>query len=524
MLDDDRILPNVVRAWATSEPGRPFLSEVGGPSATYGELDGRADRWATAARKWGLPEGATVATMSPARIEWFAAWMGLARARLIEASVSTEFHGEMLSYALSKAGARVLLISADLIEKLSSEILASARLERIVVLDGPPPDDFRPDSVKVTTADAVLSDVCPSPTEQVHVEESAVLILTSGTTGPSKYVNTPWGLLYSGSLSMGPPDIIHGDDVSYQPLPTSHISLRCSLYALALAGGQVVFRDRFSVRDFWHDVNRYACTNATVAAFAKLLMDQPETADDRNSKLRTVVALPRQSAAFCDRFGVDAYGGYGLSEIGIPIVADFKSCPAAVGRVRAGYPGLEIRIVDEQDRDVAPGELGELIVRSAEPGSLFLGYYNDPEATAAAWVNGWFHTGDLFRRDEDGFLYFLDRRKDAIRRRNQNISSFEVEALIGKYPHVADCAAISVPASGEEDDLLIAVVPTDGFSFEALHDFAIATMPRFMIPQYVRIVRALPKTQAMARTRKFELRQEGVTDDTWEAPRLSRVK
>lgn len=524
MLDDDRILPNALKAWAASEPDRPFLHEVGGPSATYGGIDDRADRWAAAALRWALPAGSTVATMSTARIEWFAAWMGLARARLLEASVSTEFHGEMLSYALSKADARVLLITADLIDKLSPEILAAVKLEQIVVLDGHPPDSFQPEGMNVTTADTILSDAHPSPTENVHVEESAVLILTSGTTGPSKYVTTPWGLLYSGSLSMGPPDIIRANDVSYQPLPTSHISLRCSLHALALAGGQVVFRDRFSVRDFWHDINRYSCTNATVAAFAKLLMDQPERPDDRKSSLKTVVALPRQSAAFCDRFGVDAYGGYGLSEIGIPIIADFKACPEAVGRVRSGYPDLEIRIVDEQDRDVASGDLGELIVRSPEPGSLFSGYHNDSHATVAAWAGGWFHTGDLFRRDENGFLYFLDRRKDAIRRRNQNISSFEVEALIGKYPHVADCAAVSVPAPGEEDDLLIAVVPTDGFSFEALHDFATATMPRFMIPQYIRTVDALPKTQAMARTMKFQLRQEGVTKDTWEAPRLSRAK
>jgi carnitine-CoA ligase len=517
VLPADKVLPNLVRVRGKREPRRPFLTEVGRRAATYGEVNDRADEWAAGFLRLGVAPGTTVAVMVHARIEWFAVWLGLARARLLEASVSTDFHGEMLSYALSKSAAKVLVIQADFLTKVTTEVLATTPIERIVVLDGDAPAHCCPAEIRTESAATFLSGVERREIAEVAVWEPASLILTSGTTGPSKFVITPWGSMYSGALTMGPTELIRDCDISYQPLPVSHLSLRCSVYAMALVGAQVVFRDRFSVREFWADVNAYRCTNATVAPFAKLLLDQPERVDDRHSSLRTVVTLAHQSVAFCARFAVEAYGGYGQTEIGVPIMADFRARPNAVGRVRAGYPDLEARIVDEHDREVAVGEIGELIVRSSEPWSLFQGYYGSSDETVAAWTNGWFHTGDLFSRDADGFLYFNDRRKDAIRRRAQNISSFEVEKIILKHPHVVECAAIAVPAKGEEDEVLVAVMVREGFAFQSLHDFAVAAMPKFMVPRYIRVVESLPRTQAMGRTRKFELRKEGITPETWDA-------
>jgi crotonobetaine/carnitine-CoA ligase len=186
--------------------------------------------------------------------------------------------------------------------------------------------------------------------------------------------------------------------------------------------------------------------------------------------------------------------------------------------VRGGWPGYEVRIVDEHDQPVLPGHVGELVVRASEPWVINQGYDGMPEATAAAWRNGWFHTGDGFRADDDGGYYFVDRIKDTIRRRGENISSFEVEACVLAHPDVAECAAIAVPSEFTEDDVKVCVVVRNGMTLtpEQLVDFLAPRMPDFMVPRYVEVVEALPKTEATMRTRKIELRTNPITDHTWD--------
>jgi crotonobetaine/carnitine-CoA ligase len=177
-----------------------------------------------------------------------------------------------------------------------------------------------------------------------------------------------------------------------------------------------------------------------------------------------------------------------------------------------------VRIVDENDEPVATGVVGELVVRSAEPWSLCAGYYKMPEKTAQAWRNGWFHTGDAFRRDEDGWYYLVDRMKDSIRRRGENISSFEVESLVRGYPGVADCAAIAVPAALGEDEVMVVIETADpaAFSPAALLAWLEPRMPRFMLPRYVDVLPALPRNATTQRVKKHELRERGVTPTTWD--------
>ena len=188
------------------------------------------------------------------------------------------------------------------------------------------------------------------------------------------------------------------------------------------------------------------------------------------------------------------------------------------GRRREDYPWPEVRIVDEHDEPVPTGEVGELVVRSAEPWALNVGYYKMPEQTAAAWRNGWFHTGDAFRCDDDGWYYFVDRLRDTIRRRGENISSFEVENLVAEHPDVSECAAIGVPAALGDDEVMVALIVRDRATFDpdALLAFLAPRMPKFMLPRYVEVVDDLPRTEASMRVRKHELRARGVTADTWD--------
>jgi crotonobetaine/carnitine-CoA ligase len=251
---------------------------------------------------------------------------------------------------------------------------------------------------------------------------------------------------------------------------------------------------------------------------AQLLAAMPEQPDDADNPLNFINTAPLWPAIedFERRFGVRVYTGYGMTEVGAPLFVvdrvDWRSC----GRVRPGY---QLRVVDEHDLEVPNGEVGELIIRTDEPWNLNAGYYEMPEATAAAWRNGWFHTGDGFRRDDDGNFYFVDRLKDAMRRKGENISSLEVEGYVREHPAVLEVAAIAAPSDfgPGEDEVKICVVPKPDTELrpDELLEFLQPRMPRFMHPRYVEVVAELPKTPT-ARIRKFELRDQALTPATWD--------
>jgi crotonobetaine/carnitine-CoA ligase len=285
----------------------------------------------------------------------------------------------------------------------------------------------------------------------------------------------------------------------------------------------MVVREQFSIEHFWSDVREFGITGAgLVGPMAPFLMLAPERSDDADTPLRHVMMGPLVPLVeeFKRRFDVEVGTGYGMTEIGAPFASDGyrlannRSC----GKVRAGWAGYEVQIVDEHDQPLPTNEIGELVVRTREPWVINRGYYNKPEATAAAWQNGWFHTGDAFTVDDDGNYYFVDRMKDAIRRRGENISSFEVEALVNQHPAVLECAAIAVPSEYLEDEVKVCVVVGDGvdLTHEELIEFLVPRMPRFMVPRYVEFVAALPKTEGTLRTRKFELRQAALNERTWD--------
>jgi crotonobetaine/carnitine-CoA ligase len=249
----------------------------------------------------------------------------------------------------------------------------------------------------------------------------------------------------------------------------------------------------------------------------------PVRDDDADHPLRNVfmVPIPPFVDDFKERFGVRVCSSYGSVENSVPIKvpgwgvtsAGWKSC----GRLREGYPGYEVRVVDELDRPVGPGEVGELIIRTAEPWTMNLGYFGMPDKTVEAWRNGWFHTGDAFTCDEDGNYFFVDRTKDCIRRRGENISSFEVEAEVNAHPDVVESAAIGVPTDVEEE-IKVLVVARPGAALDPvdLVQFLIGRVPRFMVPRYVEVVTELPKTEATMRVRKYLLKEDALNAATWD--------
>lgn len=215
------------------------------------------------------------------------------------------------------------------------------------------------------------------------------------------------------------------------------------------------------------------------------------------------------------RFGFDYMSGFNMTEVSTPLITEVnEQTMSSCGRPRTG---VECRIVDAFDREVPHGEIGELIIRTSRPWELFKGYLGDPEATSEAWRNGWFHTGDLLKRDEEGRFYFVDRKKDAIRRRGENISSVEIEIEVNAHPAVREVAAYGVDLPGGEQEVMVCVAPKAGASIDAreLLEFLIPRMAHFMVPRFIRIEAELPKTPTN-KIQKVELRKEGVTPETWD--------
>ena len=518
MLARELVLPHLLAARAGEHPDDTFLQEVDGRSISYADLHRDTLTWADAYRRLGVGSGDRVAVMLPTGIDAVSAWLGLSWLRAWEVPVNTGYVGRMLHYLLEHSRSTLLVTAAEYLEHLGDVAADLTHLRAVVVHDR---NDVTADlPFSVIGRGEFLAGATPAEDlDGPGPADIATVMYTSGTTGPSKGVLVPWAQLHA-TASAG---IFTGDfgpgDAYYMPFPLFHISGKGPVYTFALVGGRVVMRPSFNTAAFWSDIGRYRCTTTLLlGAMANFINRQPRRPDDAGTPLHTVVMVPLigELDDFKERFGVRVSTAFNMTEISVPIhsdgwtLANLESC----GKVRPGY---EVRVVDEDDEDVGPGRVGELLVRADEPWTLMAGYLDMPEATTAAWRNLWLHTGDAFRYDADGNYYFCDRISDTIRRRGENISSAEVEVVVNEHPAVLESAAVAVPSEWGEDEVKIVVVPRPGNTVEPreLIEFLTPRLPRFMLPRYVEVTTSLPKTPT-EKVRKVELRAQGITPDTWD--------
>lgn len=334
----------------------------------------------------------------------------------------------------------------------------------------------------------------------VRFSDLAMLCYTSGTTGPSKanmYAHAgliQWGMTGTESYR------VTSDDVTYICLPLSHMNANpAALWAAIVGDAAVALARKFSVSRFWHDIRRSGSTGTSmIGSMVNMLWAQPPSPDDRNHRMRYTGLLPVPPFAkeWQERFNVGITSSFGLSDFA-PVAIFYVDEPAvklgSVGRLRSG---IELRIVDDDDLDVPAGESGEIIVRTNNPWSYSIGYFKNPEATAAANRHLWFHTGDRGYVDEDGYLYFSDRKKDSIRRRGENISAYEVEMIILAHDAVAEAAAYAVSSEHSEDEVAVSLILKKGKELDerSLVEYCAANMAHYMVPRYVSIVPDLPRT------------------------------
>ena len=507
------VLRYALDRWATEKPDDTFAIFEDGSSWSFAETRRRTIEKAVGLSKLGVEQGDHVAMCLPNGKESLLTFFAINYLGAVYVPFNTAYKGRILEHVVDNSDAEVILVHGQLAARLGE--VNTARLRTMVVVgEGSAPAGL--DQVAFESLAGKEAEL-PELRRPIEPWDTQSIIYTSGTTGPSKGVLSSYLHMYT---NPGPESwpFVRPDDRFLVNMPMFHIGGMGLSFAMLARGGSIAMMENFSTEVFWSFVARSECTAIfLLGAMATFLLKQAPTDDERQHKVRLAFLVPLTSnhREVAERFGIDIYTIFNMTEVSTPIVSDPNpEKPGTCGKAR---DGVDVRLVDRNDCEVATGEIGEMIVRTDRPWAMNHGYYKNPEATAEAWRNGWFHTGDAFRQDEEGYFYFVDRVKDAIRRRGENISSFEVEAEVIAHPDIREAAAVGVPSEFSEDEVLVAVAPLEGKTVdpEQLLYFLNDRMPYFMVPRYVRILDELPKTPT-EKVRKHVLRNEGVTGDTWD--------
>jgi carnitine-CoA ligase len=432
--------------------------------------------------------------------------------------VNPALKGSALEHVLHNAGAAIAIVDDNVLERVLEA--APATLKTVIrSSDAPvaPREGVTQHGISVLAKQASPP---PPPPKPIQPFDTQSIIYTSGTTGRSKGVLSSYMHAFScvgpdawNCLTPGDRQLVH--------MPIFHIGGAFIATVSLCVGSSIGVVSHFRTEAFWDQVRELEITSAfLLGAMATFLLKQPPSPRDRDHKLRMVFIVPlgQSGKPFRERFGVDFFTLFNMTEICTPLISRANPEKDNIcGRPRVG---VEVRLVDEYDCIVEDGKVGQLILRTEAPWAMNHGYNANPQATADAWRNGWFHTGDALFRDAQGDYHFVDRLKDSIRRRGENISSYEIEVELLSHPAVREAAVIPVPSEFSEDEVLVVLSPAKGASIEP-GEIIRHLQPRvahYMIPRYVRILDELPKTPT-AKIEKHVLRAEGITAETWDRER-----
>ncbi|USK68714.1 AMP-binding protein [Peribacillus asahii] len=508
----------VVEHRAAAKPYTRFV-RFENTDVTYNQFNCNGNKVANYITELGLTKGSTCAVMLPNSPEFLYTWLGLAKVGVIEVPINVAFRGHLLTYILNKAECQAIVISSQWVDRLLDILGDLTHLRHVIVVG----DDYKAIPGLLTTHffEYILDTASDAPVNvEIKPTDPSLILFTSGTTGPSKGVVLTHRSNFKNAsnccdvMKYGPNDRL------FTVFPLFHANARyTTVLSALLADCDVVLHDKFSASRFW-DI----CREEKITAFnfmgsvITILMKQPERSNDKDHLVRKAFGGPTPLDLYDDfqhRFGVQISEIYGLTELGTVTNNPAESFrKGSCGKAASFY---EVEIHDEEDNPCLPGVAGEIVVRPKDPGIMFTEYYGMPEATLKTWQNLWFHTGDRGRMDEDGYIYFMDRKKDAIRRRGENISSFEVEVVINEHPKVLDSAAVGVPSELGEEEVMVVIIVKEGEELTPgeLLDYCQPRMAYFALPRFVRFVKEFPRTPSQ-RVQKYKLREEGITPDTWD--------
>ena len=522
-------LVDLVRNQAARLGEREFISFEQGARLTFAGFDRESDAAALRLAALGVGPGDRVLALVKNRVELLLTMFATFKLGAIYVPINTELKGAFLEHQLRNAEPKVVLVDTDLADAFHGVDAGDGDIVAVVFIAGGIPDQVPPvfstarqlsyeDFSALAAADAGVL-VTPKP------EDIAFIMYTSGTTGPSKGVLMPHAHCYLFGLGTQRALELAEADRYYICMPLFHANgLLMQFLGSFIAGAWVYVVERFSPNRWLDDVraSQATVTNA-LGVMPEFIFRHPESPLDSDNNLRVVMAAPvadEWSTDFERRYDVSIRQGFGMTECNIPAYTgpDDPLEVGCAGQVLDEF--FEVRIGHmDTDEPLPADEIGEILVRPKEPSCFMAGYFKMPEKTVEAWRNLWFHTGDAGRFDASGRLYFVDRIKDCIRRRGENISSFEAEQVLNNHPAIAESAVVGIRVDGaggeEEVKALLILAPGQEIENAALLDYCAEHMPRFAVPRYLEWINDLSKT-ATGKIQKQSLRDDGLTDGTWD--------
>jgi carnitine-CoA ligase len=509
------MLRDAARQW----PDKTFL-DLSGEIFTFRDVDLLSSRLANGLIALGVQPGDRICTLLRTSIAPILFWFASSKIGAVIVPINTAFLGEFLRHQVTDCGARIIVAESDLADRLAIFENGGSSIDTIV---------HRGEAPAITTRHRLLdlaslaSDDATDPMVPVRPGDLGSLMYTSGTTGASKGCM----LSQNAPCHAGVPTILNQgighDDVLWIALPLFHLAACATMMGVLRVGASLAIAARFSVSAFWDDIERSGATAVfALATMFPLLVDAPETPAEKrcHGRLRIVFGVPfldGMQQRWRDRFGVErtAAAGYGMTEVSP--VASYPGHPVPSGATGKPIACLDVRIVDDEGIEVPPGTPGEIVLRPRIPHVIFNGYWNRPDATAEAFRDLWFHCGDMGKIDADGYLYFVDRKKDYLRKGGENISSHELEMTFRNHPAIEDAAVHAVLSDLSEDEVKVTIILRAGMavSEEEICRWSMDHLPYFAVPRYIEYRPMLPRN-AVGRVMKYELRAEGVTTATWD--------
>ncbi|AHY47896.1 Acyl-CoA synthetases (AMP-forming)/AMP-acid ligases II [Rubrobacter radiotolerans] len=526
-LKDGWTIGNMLSRQAVERPDAPAVQWQTEEPLSYQELYECCLRVAGGLRALGVEVGDTVLIMLPNSLEIVLSWFGTNLLGAAEVPINIHYKESWLTHEVNDCGARVAIVHAEYLPRFAKISDDLEQLEKLVVVgDCPETDRNLGSKLEVHLWEDLGGTEALSEPARTRFYDTMGILYTSGTTGPSKGVVLPYGV--SGIFAQAILDNaqLTSDDVGYVCNPLFHGNAQfMQVLPILLAGGRVSIWPKFTVSGWLEQIRVCGATiTNTIGVILQFIYGQPARDDDADNPLRRVLVQPAPSDIvedFEERFGVKCLEGYGMTEIGVVTYRNMDDPlrPGAAGKPLEKW--FDVRIEDpETGEPLGPNELGAIVVRPKSSGILMKGYHNLPQKTLEAWRDLWFHTDDMARMDEEGYLYFADRAKDVIRRRGENISSFTIESILNTHPAVKEAAAFAVPSDlgeGSEDEVKVCIVLEGEEKLDPaeLHEYCADRMPYFAVPRYIEFVPEIPKTPNQ-KVRKSVLREQGITAGTWD--------
>jgi carnitine-CoA ligase len=523
------VLPLILKNRAKKLKNKPFLQYQNEKPLSFHDVNSLANIVGNGLIELGIRNGDRVAVLMPNSADYVVVWFGILKAGGVMAPINTAYKMDFLEYIIDNSDSRVLFVAEEYLGRIAPIQVRIPQVEKIIVWTRNKASSFHNMGVNskslISYRDFLDNSSPAEPKVDARFIDTARLMYTSGTTGRSKGVTKSHAADYYSANGYVELIEIDENDVLFTCLPLFHSNAEVlCVYPALIAGARVAIYERFSTSQFWSWVKESETTVFNLlGAMSYFLWGQPCVPEEKDHRVRLALISPAPHdilEQFMERFNLKVMEGYGLTETGV-VTYTRPNEPFRVGSCGKEASGYEVKIVNpESDEELDRGQVGEIVVRPRIPNIMLYYYHKMAQKTVSDFRNFWFHTGDGGRMDEEGYVYFVDRVKDYIRRRGENISSFEVERIVRQHPAVEEAVAIGTK-SGEgkfaEDDLMIvAVKKTDReVSYEELIKHCEERMPYFMIPRFIRFVDSLPKTPT-ERVQKHILKEQGVTPDTWD--------